>query len=342
MTDRDIVVELTLQLAQDGREPSVADKARNLAALRARLGLPGAAALPEMAGTRALVAGGVAAGDLATPVAGAALLGGRAAARGLWWLVGASTLTGLVGFVLGLLVAPELRNELDERADAARVVAGVVAADAARARGGAPAGGVAVQTPASADGVSRDGVAGEGVTGEGGVAGEGEPPSVRASPSVSALPSVSASPSVGAPDAEVSVQSVRPRSSRATPLRATPLRARAESSAATSDRDFLDAVRWLRRAQRAVRHGEGALALGLLHEIDTRFPPELLGEERQATRVLGLCGSGEDERAGELARALLADNPRSIYAERLRASCAAPALGASGGQPKKNALDGRE
>lgn len=331
MTDRDIVVELTLQLAQDGREPSVADKARNLAALRARLGLPGAAALPEMAGTRALVAGGVAAGDLATPVAGAALLGGRAAARGLWWLVGASTLTGLVGFVLGLLVAPELRNELDERADAARVVAGVVAADAARARGGAPAGGVAVQTPASADGMSRDGVAGE-----------GEPPSVGASPSVGALPSVSASPSVGAPDAEVSVQSVRPRSSRATPLRATPLRARAESSAATSDPDFLDAVRWLRRAQRAVRHGEGALALGLLHEIDTRFPPELLGEERQATRVLGLCGSGEDERARELARALLADNPRSIYAERLRASCAAPALGASGGQPKKNALDGRE
>ena len=63
------------------------------------------------------------------------------------------------------------------------------------------------------------------------------------------------------------------------------------------------------------------LAQSLLDELDERFPPQLLEEERLATRALGWCALGERGRAESAARKLLADSPRSIYAERLEQSC---------------------
>ena len=84
---------------------------------------------------------------------------------------------------------------------------------------------------------------------------------------------------------------------------------------------FLEAVRLVQRAQRAVDGGEPLLAMALLDELDARFPRELLNEERQATRVLALCESGQTDRAERAAQALAGQNPHSIYAARIEKSC---------------------
>jgi hypothetical protein len=90
--------------------------------------------------------------------------------------------------------------------------------------------------------------------------------------------------------------------------------------------DFMQAVQLLARARRALDRGEAALALGLLDELDRRFPREMLDEERGATRVLGLCANGEPPAALELAQRLFGGRPRSIYTQRIERSCAGAVL----------------
>lgn len=89
---------------------------------------------------------------------------------------------------------------------------------------------------------------------------------------------------------------------------------------------FLEAVQLLARARRALNRGEPMLALGLLDEIDRRFPPEMLDEERAATRVLGLCANGQNDAAVQLASQFFSGRPRSIYTRRIERSCASSAL----------------
>ena len=73
--------------------------------------------------------------------------------------------------------------------------------------------------------------------------------------------------------------------------------------------------------------GSGRLAgPGLLDELDARFSSQLLDEERAATRVLGLCASGDSAAALVLARREFSARPRSIYTRRLEQSCASGAL----------------
>jgi hypothetical protein len=81
-------------------------------------------------------------------------------------------------------------------------------------------------------------------------------------------------------------------------------------------------VRLLRRARSALSKGEAPFALSLLNELDARFPPDVLDEERGATRVLALCANGDEAAAKQLALRLLREYPRSIYAPRLELSCA--------------------
>lgn len=76
----------------------------------------------------------------------------------------------------------------------------------------------------------------------------------------------------------------------------------------------------LQRAHAALEQGRAALALIELAEID-RSGSDLLREEREVTRVLALCASGDTEGARAAARALSA-GPDSIYARRLESSCA--------------------
>jgi hypothetical protein len=79
----------------------------------------------------------------------------------------------------------------------------------------------------------------------------------------------------------------------------------------------------LRRAERAERNGAPELALALLDEIDQGAARTVLREERLLTRVLALCDQGDVARARQRARELAGAQNDSIYASRLRESCAA-------------------
>jgi hypothetical protein len=78
----------------------------------------------------------------------------------------------------------------------------------------------------------------------------------------------------------------------------------------------------VREADQAVRAHDGATALARLDEHARRFPRGLLGEEREAERVLALCELGRVAEARRAAAAFLAESPRSPLADRVRTSCA--------------------
>jgi hypothetical protein len=78
----------------------------------------------------------------------------------------------------------------------------------------------------------------------------------------------------------------------------------------------------LRRAERAERNGAPELALALLDEIDQGAARTVLREERLLTAVLALCDQGDVTRARQRARELAGAQSDSIYASRLRESCA--------------------
>lgn len=78
----------------------------------------------------------------------------------------------------------------------------------------------------------------------------------------------------------------------------------------------------LQRARRALGADNGRLALGIVEELEERFPKGVLMEERRATRVLSLCLLGRTDEARRFGRAFLAQHGSSVYAERVRASCA--------------------
>ena len=56
----------------------------------------------------------------------------------------------------------------------------------------------------------------------------------------------------------------------------------------------------LQRARRALNAENGRLALGIVEELDERFPKGLLVEERSATRILSLCMLERAAEAGGL------------------------------------------
>ena len=62
---------------------------------------------------------------------------------------------------------------------------------------------------------------------------------------------------------------------------------------------------------------------GIVQELDERFPKGVLVEERSATRILSLCQLERVAEAKQAARDFLGRYPSSVYAERVRQSCAA-------------------
>jgi hypothetical protein len=99
--------------------------------------------------------------------------------------------------------------------------------------------------------------------------------------------------------------------------------------------DFRQALERLRRARTQLEQGHATASLLLLSELD-REAGELLFEEREATRVLALCATGETSAARATAERLAQRSPRSIYLRRLASSCidesaAAPDVPAIGG-----------
>ena len=76
----------------------------------------------------------------------------------------------------------------------------------------------------------------------------------------------------------------------------------------------------LQRAERALRNDNAELALALLTKLDAQHARPLLGEERTATRSMASC-QADVPGAAAAARTFLENHPRSVYGERIRASC---------------------
>lgn len=148
------------------------------------------------------------------------------------------------------------------------------------------------------------------------------------SPSQAAHGIADASPAP-APEA---APAVRVAATKSAPRRKAPLAAQAHrapsraavggatSGATAGSLDFREALERLRRARTQLEQGHAAASLLLLSELD-RDAGELLFEEREATRVLALCATGETPAARATAERLASRSPRSIYLRRLATSC---------------------
>jgi hypothetical protein len=90
-----------------------------------------------------------------------------------------------------------------------------------------------------------------------------------------------------------------------------------------------DELALLRRAERALRAGNPALALILLDQLERAYPVSALGEERTAARILVDCA-----RSGELAKPeaarFLEQHPSSVYSDRILRGCHLEANGEPG------------
>jgi hypothetical protein len=74
--------------------------------------------------------------------------------------------------------------------------------------------------------------------------------------------------------------------------------------------------------QRNARRAAPADALRLLDEYATRFPSGVFREEMHAQRIVVLCTLGRIDEAREAMQRFFAEWPHSVYAPRVRSSCA--------------------
>jgi hypothetical protein len=95
-----------------------------------------------------------------------------------------------------------------------------------------------------------------------------------------------------------------------------------EPTAAPPRHNLGEETELLRRAEMALRAGDGNTALTTLDELSARRPSGVLLEERMAARVLALCAAGRTEEARREGERFVAARPTSIQAPRIRASCA--------------------
>jgi hypothetical protein len=97
----------------------------------------------------------------------------------------------------------------------------------------------------------------------------------------------------------------------------------APRAASTADGATLaDETALLRRAHRALQEGMPSVALLSMDELVRRYPKTSLLEEANVVRALALCDQGKTAQASAIARAILARNPHSVHAARLKKSCA--------------------
>lgn len=164
------------------------------------------------------------------------------------------------------------------------------------------------------------------------LAASGEPPAEPATEHPRREPSEGAaegSEPVGVSDASA------PHERRARPLASTP-RAPAGPVSPGPRQQLAEELLALQRAERALRNDNAELALALLAELDARHARPLLGEERTATRIMASCQTGIPA-AAAAARTFLDSHPRSVYGDRIRASCQ---LETGSGNPSGRATDG--
>jgi hypothetical protein len=117
--------------------------------------------------------------------------------------------------------------------------------------------------------------------------------------------------------ARVTPSPIAEPSSRA--LHAPPPAARA-TGARVSPRALKDELALLKRAERAIRAKEAALALSFLDELDRRHPRSALREERTAARIIAECMLSLPA-AGSRAAHFLEAHRDSVYVDRVRRAC---------------------
>ena len=129
----------------------------------------------------------------------------------------------------------------------------------------------------------------------------------------------------------VALSEAAPTTPRAGPSRAARVHApkqaqsptAASSASPTSATDAPhpgDELALLRRAERAVRADDSALALALIGELEARYPDSRLLEERRALELMAYCGAGSTD-ARSRAERFLREHPESVYAGRIREAC---------------------
>lgn len=82
-----------------------------------------------------------------------------------------------------------------------------------------------------------------------------------------------------------------------------------------------DELALLKRAERAIRAQNSLLALGLLRELDQRFPRGKLLDERAAARVMAECQQQTPDLARRTGEAYLRGAKSGVYHERVRRLC---------------------
>jgi len=97
---------------------------------------------------------------------------------------------------------------------------------------------------------------------------------------------------------------------------AQPGRAAAEASTLEGELSLL------REAQAAMARGNAGRSLELLEEHGSRYPNGILSQEREAARVLALCGLGRHDEARAEAARFVEKQPTSPLSARVRSSCA--------------------
>lgn len=95
----------------------------------------------------------------------------------------------------------------------------------------------------------------------------------------------------------------------------------AAPSANAPENSLSEELDLLRRAERTIRNGNSLVALGLLRDLDEKFPKGQLLEERTAARVMANCQMADADEARSRGSAYLLAHPQSVYADRVRTLC---------------------
>jgi len=93
------------------------------------------------------------------------------------------------------------------------------------------------------------------------------------------------------------------------------------TSAKSNDGSLSEELDLLRRAERTIRAGNSMVALGLLNELDARFPKGQMLDERAAARVMANCQLADETAAMAMGQAYLGAHAQSVYAARVRSIC---------------------
>jgi hypothetical protein len=101
----------------------------------------------------------------------------------------------------------------------------------------------------------------------------------------------------------------------------TKMTAPSAPSAEAPDNPLAEELDLLKRSERMIRSNNPMVAIGLLSELDHKYPKGQLLEERTAARAMANCQLVDEDSARLQGQAYLSAHARSVYAARVRAIC---------------------